>query len=74
MYIVGVFFNSQKLLKPKLRKINKLRKFFESAICLPAIGGPYMEEVPRARVRIPKALVSFSRPIRSQIMMEVKDI
>lgn len=33
-----------------------------------------MEEVPRARVRIPKALVSFSRPIRSQIMMEVKDI
>lgn len=29
MYIVGVFFNSQKLLKPKLRKINKLRKFFE---------------------------------------------
>lgn len=66
------------MLKPKLRKINKLRKFFEGgfkkAICLPAIGGPYMEEVPRARVRIPKALVSFSRPIRSQIMMEVKDI
>lgn len=52
------------MFKLKLRKINKLRKFFESVICLLVIGGLYMEEVFWVRVRILKVLVSFLRLIR----------
>ena len=41
---------------------------------LPAMGGPIAVDTPRASVRSPNAFVNFSRPSRSQIMIEVSEM
>ena len=40
----------------------------------PAIGGPRVDETPLARVSKPNALVNFSRPRRSHIIIDVREI
>ena len=63
-----------------LAKICKLRGYLylllalDGLAFLPAIGGPMAVETPRANVNSPKALVNFSRPSRSQIMIDVSEI
>lgn len=41
---------------------------------LPAIGGPRAEDTPLANVNNPKALVNFSNPRRSHMIIDVREM